>query len=62
MLTPDEGRAAGGIPLLRGEALFCGYYLNELLMHLLPRKTPTSGFSTAIGTSSAIWLPTPVAK
>jgi DNA repair protein RecO (recombination protein O) len=24
--------------LLAGEALFCGYYLNELLMHLLPRE------------------------
>ena len=22
----------------KGEALFCGYYLNELLMHLLPRE------------------------
>lgn len=29
---------AGGQPLLAGEALFCGYYLNELLMHLLPRE------------------------
>lgn len=28
----------GGQPLLAGEALFCGYYLNELLMHLLPRE------------------------
>lgn len=28
----------GGLPLLAGEALFCGYYLNELLMHLLPRE------------------------
>lgn len=27
----------GGQPLLAGRALFCGYYLNELLMHLLPR-------------------------
>lgn len=27
----------GGQPLLSGRALFCGYYLNELLMHLLPR-------------------------
>ncbi len=25
-------------PLLGGEALFCGYYLNELLLHLLPRE------------------------
>ncbi len=28
----------GGQPLLAGHALFCGYYLNELLMHLLPRE------------------------
>ena len=28
----------GGQPLLTGKALFCGYYLNELLMHLLPRE------------------------
>jgi len=27
----------GGQPLLTGKALFCAYYLNELLMHLLPR-------------------------
>lgn len=27
----------GGQPLLAGNSLFCGYYLNELLMHLLPR-------------------------
>jgi DNA repair protein RecO (recombination protein O) len=28
----------GGQPLLSGAALFCAYYLNELLMHLLPRE------------------------
>ena len=28
----------GGLPLLSGKALFCGYYLNELLLHLLPRE------------------------
>ena len=28
----------GGQPLLGGKALFCAYYLNELLMHLLPRE------------------------
>jgi DNA repair protein RecO (recombination protein O) len=28
----------GGQPLLVGDALFCGYYLNELLMNLLPRE------------------------
>jgi DNA repair protein RecO (recombination protein O) len=28
----------GGHPLLTGDALFCGFYLNELLMRLLPRE------------------------
>lgn len=28
----------GGQPLLGGKALFCGYYLNELLLNLLPRE------------------------
>ena len=28
----------GGQPLLTGKSLFCGYYLNELRMHLLPRE------------------------
>ena len=28
----------GGQPLLSGKALFCGYYLNELLLDLLPRE------------------------
>jgi DNA repair protein RecO (recombination protein O) len=28
----------GGQPLLCGRALFCGYYLNELLLSLLPRE------------------------
>lgn len=28
----------GGQPLLSGKALFCAYYLNELLMQLLPRE------------------------
>jgi len=28
----------GGQPLLCGKALFCGYYLNELLLDLLPRE------------------------
>lgn len=28
----------GGQPILSGQALFCGYYLNELLINLLPRE------------------------
>lgn len=30
----------GGIPLLSGSALFCGFYLNELLIRLLVRDDP----------------------
>ncbi len=38
VLTLMKADWQGGLPLLGGEALFCGYYLNELLMHLLPRE------------------------
>jgi hypothetical protein len=30
----------GGYPRLQGEALMCGFYLNELLLRLLPREDP----------------------
>jgi len=30
----------GGLPLLTGAALLCGFYLNELLLKLLPREDP----------------------
>ena len=30
----------GGQPLLSGQSLLCGYYLNELLLKLLPRDDP----------------------
>src|SRR5258706_8784235 len=30
----------GGQPLLHGEALLCGFYLNELLLRLVPREKP----------------------
>jgi DNA repair protein RecO (recombination protein O) len=33
----------GGLPLLGGAALLCGFYLNELLLKLLPREDPHSG-------------------
>ena len=38
VLTLMKAEWQGGQPLLSGDALFCGYYLNELLMHLLPRE------------------------
>jgi DNA repair protein RecO (recombination protein O) len=31
---------AGGIPLLGGRGLMCGFYVNELLLKLLPRDDP----------------------
>jgi DNA repair protein RecO (recombination protein O) len=31
---------SGGLLLLKGEALMCGFYLNELLLRLLPREDP----------------------
>ena len=30
----------GGLPLIGGGALLCGFYLNELLLKLLPREDP----------------------
>lgn len=30
----------GGLPLLKGEALMAGFYLNELLLRLMPRQDP----------------------
>ena len=33
----------GGQPLLTGKALLCGYYLNELLIHLQPREDAHAG-------------------
>lgn len=38
VLTLMKAEWQGGQPLLSGQALFCGYYLNELLIHLLPRE------------------------
>jgi len=34
---------AGGAPMLRGAAMFSGFYLNELLMKLLARHDPHAG-------------------
>lgn len=39
----------GGQPLLSGKALFCGYYLNELLMNLLPREDAHENLFSAYG-------------
>ena len=36
----------GGLHMLRGEALMCGFYLNELMLRLLPREDPHSALFT----------------
>jgi len=36
--TLSRAEWLGGQPFLRGEALLCGFYLNELLLRLLPRE------------------------
>src|SRR3954467_9386189 len=36
--TMARAEWVGAQPLLRGEALLCGFYLNELLLRLLPRE------------------------
>lgn len=38
VMTLMKAEWQGGQPLLGGQALLCGYYLNELLMNLLPRE------------------------
>ncbi|MDR2625281.1 MAG: DNA repair protein RecO [Zoogloeaceae bacterium] len=38
VLTLMKAEWQGGQPLLSGQMLFCGYYLNELLLRLLPRE------------------------
>ncbi|MCU0972735.1 MAG: DNA repair protein RecO [Burkholderiales bacterium] len=38
--TLHAAERVGGFPFLRGAALVCGFYLNELIMRLLPRDDP----------------------
>ena len=38
--TLENAEWQGGLPLLQGSALFCGFYLNELLVSLLGRDDP----------------------
>src|SRR5471032_2445213 len=38
--TLHKAEWQGGLPQLKGEALLCGFYLNELLLKLLPRDDP----------------------
>jgi len=43
----------GGLPLPGGSALLCGFYLNELLLKLLPREDPHPGLWTDYETALA---------
>jgi len=43
----------GGHPLLAGEALLCGFYLNELLLRLLPREDAHDALFDAYGETLA---------
>jgi DNA repair protein RecO (recombination protein O) len=38
VVTLHNAEWQGGQPLLEGRALLCGYYMNELLINLLPRE------------------------
>src|SRR5262245_18854433 len=40
---------AGGMPLLGGRGLMCGFYVNELLLRLLPRDDPHEALFDAYG-------------
>jgi DNA repair protein RecO (recombination protein O) len=44
---------AGGQPALAGIALMCGFYLNELLLRLLPREDPHEGLFDVYAASLA---------
>ena len=43
MKTLTGAEWQGGLPMLRGRALACGFYLNELLLKLLAREDPHPG-------------------
>ena len=38
--TLHKAEWQGGLPQLKGTALLCGFYLNELMVKLLPREDP----------------------
>ena len=43
----------GGHPRLQGEALMCGFYVNELLVRLLPREDPHDALFARYGDALA---------
>ncbi|MBW8904735.1 MAG: DNA repair protein RecO [Betaproteobacteria bacterium] len=44
---------AGGLPPLAGRGLMCGFYLNELILRLLPREDPHEALFDAYGEALA---------
>lgn len=48
-----RGEWRGGLPQLGGSALLCGFYLNELLLKLLPREDPHPGLFATYETALA---------
>jgi DNA repair protein RecO (recombination protein O) len=51
--TLVRGEWQGGLPLVSGSALLCGFYLNELLLKLLPREDPHPGLFASYGAALA---------
>ena len=43
MRTLGQAEWIGGQPLLQGSALYCGFYVNELILRLLTREDPHGG-------------------
>lgn len=53
LLTLMRAEWLGGYVPLRGQAMMCGFYLNELVMRLLPRSDPHDGLFSIYETALA---------
>jgi len=64
--TLNRAEWLGGVSLLRGEALLCGFYLNELMMRLLAREDAHESlygqYSEAMKTLAGGASPAPVLR
>src|SRR5256885_4782404 len=49
LATLMQAEWAGGGQLLGGRGLMCGFYVNELVLRLLPREDPHEGLFDAYG-------------
>jgi len=55
LVTLSKAEWVGGVAGLNGSELVCGFYINELLMRLLPRDDPHEGlFDVYLGALSAL--------